>query len=84
VGFAAETEQLAVNARAKLEKKGVDMIAANDVSLPAQGFESDDNNLSVFWPQGERILPCAPKEKLARQLVALIAERYHAHARHPA
>ncbi|HTT08403.1 MAG TPA: bifunctional phosphopantothenoylcysteine decarboxylase/phosphopantothenate--cysteine ligase CoaBC [Gammaproteobacteria bacterium] len=82
VGFAAETEQLAVNARAKLERKGVDMIAANDVSRPDLGFESDDNSLSVYWRQGERRLPSAPKEKLARQLVALIAERYH--ARYPA
>jgi phosphopantothenoylcysteine decarboxylase/phosphopantothenate--cysteine ligase len=82
VGFAAETEDLVTNARAKLEKKAVDMIAANDVSQPGLGFERDHNSLSVFWRQGERQLPQAPKEKLARQLVALIAERYR--AQHPA
>jgi len=82
VGFAAETEQLASNARAKLEGKRVDMIAANDISQPDLGFESDDNSLSIYWRQGERQLPLAPKEKLARQLVALIAERYR--ACHPA
>lgn len=82
VGFAAETEQLTANARAKLERKAVDMIAANDVSWHGLGFESDDNSLSVYWRQGARQLPQAPKEKLARQLVALIAERYR--ARHPA
>lgn len=80
VGFAAETEQLETYARGKLAAKGLDMIAANQVG-EGQGFEVDDNALHVFWPGGETRLPQAPKPTIARQLLTLIAERYH--AQHP-
>ncbi|HKJ77852.1 MAG TPA: phosphopantothenoylcysteine decarboxylase, partial [Gammaproteobacteria bacterium] len=76
VGFAAETESVSGNARAKLRDKGVDLIAANRVGPGAEGgFETADNALQVFWADGERSLPLADKRALARELIALIAER---------
>jgi phosphopantothenoylcysteine decarboxylase/phosphopantothenate--cysteine ligase len=80
VGFAAETDQLETYARAKLEEKGLDMIAANQVGGPGAGFEVDDNALTVFWRGGRRDLTLAPKPLLARSLAALIAERYRERA----
>jgi len=80
VGFAAETERLAEYARGKLAAKSLDMIAANLVGRPGTGFESDDNDLSVFWQGGEKQLGKASKHTLARELVALVAERYRADA----
>ena len=82
VGFAAETESVRAHAQDKLERKGLDMIAANRVGLPDRGFASDRNALSVLWRGGARELPLAPKAELARSLVALVAERYR--AEHPA
>lgn len=78
VGFAAETENLEHNARTKLHEKGVDMIAANWVhSESAGGFDSNDNAVRLVWREGELELPMMPKQKLARELVAHIAQRYH-------
>jgi phosphopantothenoylcysteine decarboxylase/phosphopantothenate--cysteine ligase len=76
VGFAAETEAVAEHARAKRVAKGVDMIAANRVG-DGLGFDSADNALHVIWSGGERELPLTGKDRLARQLVALIAQRYN-------
>jgi phosphopantothenoylcysteine decarboxylase/phosphopantothenate--cysteine ligase len=78
VGFAAETEDLEKNARSKLEAKGLDMVAANWVGRPDQGFESDNNALTVIWRGGAMELPLASKSCLARQLIQIITERYHA------
>lgn len=72
VGFAAETENLEDNARAKLAHKGVDMIAANRVG-DALAFDSDDNSLLVLWAGGREEIPTCGKPELARRLVALIA-----------
>jgi len=77
VGFAAETENLEVYAEAKRRAKGVDMIAANQVGAE-KGFDMDDNALLVLWKGGSRILPQQPKQRLAEQLVSLIAERMDA------
>ena len=82
VGFAAETESVRAHAQDKLERKGLDMIAANRVGLPDRGFASDRNALSVLWRDGARELDLAPKAELARSLVVLVAERYR--AEHPA
>ena len=73
-GFAAETENLEANAREKLARKRLDLIAANDVS-GGRGFDAEDNALEVFWGGGHASLPSMSKEKLARRLVALIVER---------
>ena len=83
VGFAAETESVQVHAREKLERKGLDMIAANRVGLPDRGFASESNALSVLWRDGgHQDLGLVPKAELARSLVGLVAERYR--AEHPA
>ena len=82
VGFAAETEGLdgglADLAGRKRVAKAIDMIVANRVGEPGQGFEGDDNELLVCWRDGEQFLPRAPKTQLARQLVPIIAERFRA------
>jgi phosphopantothenoylcysteine decarboxylase/phosphopantothenate--cysteine ligase len=75
VGFAAETQAMESNARDKLRAKNIDMIAANVVGQQL-GFDCEDNALRVIWGQGEQQLPLAGKGKLARQLVAIIAERF--------
>ena len=78
VGFAAETDSVEQHAREKLERKNLDMIAANEVGA-TKAFDCDDNALLVLWRGGGRVeLPHAPKRELARALVALIAERYGA------
>jgi phosphopantothenoylcysteine decarboxylase/phosphopantothenate--cysteine ligase len=75
VGFAAETHAVNTQARDKLRAKNIDMIAANAVGREL-GFDQEDNALQVIWEQGEQSLARADKRKLARQLVAIIAERY--------
>ena len=75
VGFAAETEYLADNAKQKLANKKLDMIAANQVG-DGLGFDSDENALDVYWPGGSQSLGTASKEKLARQLMEIIVARY--------
>jgi phosphopantothenoylcysteine decarboxylase / phosphopantothenate---cysteine ligase len=77
VGFAAETESVEQNARAKLLKKNLDMIAANEVGHD-KVFDCEDNQLLVLWRAGRRELAKASKVTLARQLIALIAESYAA------
>ena len=78
VGFSAETNDLEQYARGKLAAKHIDMVAANPVGA-GLGFDVDDNTLFVCWAGGETRLPRAPKSVLARQLLNLIAQRYHAH-----
>lgn len=77
VGFAAETHDVERYARDKLARKGLDMIAANQVG-GGLGFEAADNALTLYGPDGAVDLPRASKTELARQLVAKIAERYRA------
>ncbi len=77
VGFAAETDDVLGYARRKLEEKRLDLIAANTVGA-GQGFEVDDNALTLLWPGGQRELPRASKAALARDLIAVIAQRLHA------
>jgi len=76
VGFAAETEHVEQYAQDKRQRKHMDMIAANQVGISDRGFEVDDNSLDVYWSGGQRHLALAHKNKIARQLVAVISERY--------
>jgi phosphopantothenoylcysteine decarboxylase/phosphopantothenate--cysteine ligase len=78
VGFAAETEELAQHAEAKLRHKGLSMVIANLVGREGTGFESDDNVVSIFWHGGRLDLPRASKQRLGRDIIEIIAERYHA------
>ncbi len=77
VGFAAETDNLEAYAKGKLERKSLDMIAANWVGRDEGGFNSEYNALSVYWNGGEQEIGSMPKPELARELIALIAKRYH-------
>ena len=76
VGFAAETEQLDNHARGKRMAKSLDMIAANLVNVPGQGFDADDNALTLYWEGGSIALERQSKTRLAQQLIAQIATRY--------
>jgi phosphopantothenoylcysteine decarboxylase / phosphopantothenate---cysteine ligase len=74
VGFAAETNDVEENARAKLKRKKLDMIAANHVG-DGIAFDCEDNALTVIWPGGKMDVARGPKIDVARALIALIAER---------
>ncbi len=73
VGFAAETENLAAYAQKKLREKACDAIIANDVSAPGLGFDSDDNEVVIFYPHlPSRVLPRSNKRDLAHALVNIL------------
>jgi phosphopantothenoylcysteine decarboxylase/phosphopantothenate--cysteine ligase len=74
VGFAAETNDVEDNARTKLKRKKLDMIAANQVG-EGLAFDCEDNALTVLWPGGKIEVARAPKLQVARELIALIAKR---------
>ena len=76
VGFAAETQDLGANARSKRMRKSLDLIAANLVGS-GQGFDAEDNALTLYWEGGSQALPRQPKSRLARELIAIIAQRFH-------
>jgi phosphopantothenoylcysteine decarboxylase/phosphopantothenate--cysteine ligase len=80
VGFAAETENLERNARDKLARKKLDMIAANEVGAD-RGMETADNALHLYWSGGDEALPRMPKSELATALIGRIAARYRAHGK---
>jgi phosphopantothenoylcysteine decarboxylase/phosphopantothenate--cysteine ligase len=73
VGFAAETEAVEQNARTKLMKKNLDMIAANEVGHD-KAFDCEDNQLIVLGRNARHELARASKLTLARGLINLIAE----------
>src|SRR5690606_2238806 len=77
VGFAAETERLREHALAKLERKNLDLIVANQVG-GGRGFNADDNAVEVYWKTGERSFPTMSKPELARELVRFIAGQFEA------
>lgn len=70
VGFAAESEQLLAHARAKLERKRLDLIVANDISLPDSGFAADTNKVTILGRDGfELDLPNLPKREVAHAIL---------------
>jgi phosphopantothenoylcysteine decarboxylase / phosphopantothenate---cysteine ligase len=82
VGFAAETESVEQNARTKLLKKNLDMIAANEVG-DDKAFECEDNHLIVLSRTGRHDLGKAAKSALAQRLIQLIAEAFAERANTP-
>lgn len=76
VGFAAESQKVEEYARSKLQRKKLDMIAANDISAAGLGFNSDSNALHVIWQDGNAQLPPQTKSALADQLLALIHQQF--------
>jgi phosphopantothenoylcysteine decarboxylase/phosphopantothenate--cysteine ligase len=70
VGFAAETGDIAVNARTKLSRKGADMIVANDVTQEGAGFDTDTNIVTLFLRDGRDIaLPKMAKLDVANRIL---------------
>jgi phosphopantothenoylcysteine decarboxylase/phosphopantothenate--cysteine ligase len=75
VGFAAETEDVIEQAKAKCQRKKMDMIIANRVGSEI-GMGSDENEVTVICSESITPFPTMPKRKLARQLIPLIAKEY--------
>ena len=75
VGFAAETDNLLEKAQTKLHHKKLDMIVGNQVDEPGIGFDSDENAVIVLWGDQQETLVKKSKQKLARELVELIAKQ---------
>jgi|SRR5947209_2396544 len=77
VGFAAETHDLRSNAQKKLRAKNCDAIVANDVSDSEIGMESDENEVTIFFRDGEsKRISRARKKIIARELVKIIAKMW--------
>ncbi len=76
VGFAAESQNVEQYARGKMANKGLDMIAANDITVEGLGFNSDSNALHVIWSDGEEHLAPMSKADLSVALLSLIAQQY--------
>ncbi|NLS14844.1 bifunctional phosphopantothenoylcysteine decarboxylase/phosphopantothenate--cysteine ligase CoaBC [Vibrio sp. SM6] len=80
VGFAAETHEVAQYAQDKLIRKNLDLICANDVAKSGQGFNSDDNAITLFWQANkakvleQKTLPLQNKAALAQEILAHIAQ----------
>ncbi len=68
-GFSMETENILANAQAKLEKKNVDLIAANNVTEEGAGFAVDTNVLTLITRKGTKALPLLSKEDAAHALL---------------
>jgi len=77
VGFAAETENVLVNARSKLERKGCDLIVANDVGRAGLGFDAHDNEVTLLFAGGAiTALPRMSKLEIARELIRVCGSLY--------
>lgn len=76
VGFAAETQDVENNGRAKLERKGADMIVANDVSAGTGIMGGKRNSVKIIRHSGIEQWPDMAKEEVAARLAALIAEQF--------
>jgi phosphopantothenoylcysteine decarboxylase/phosphopantothenate--cysteine ligase len=72
VGFAAETQELLAHARAKLRRKSLDFIVANDVSRSDIGFGADRNEVTVISADAETALPLMTKVELAGHLLRIV------------
>jgi len=75
IGFAAETEKLKEHAFEKLSRKRLDMIAANRVGQDNSGFESENNEILLLTPDGEKHLGKGSKQQLAGLLIEEVAAR---------
>jgi phosphopantothenoylcysteine decarboxylase/phosphopantothenate--cysteine ligase len=65
VGFAAETQDVLPSARDKRVRKRVDLIVANDVAQPNQGFDADTNAVTIIGDDGEQVVPLQSKARVA-------------------
>jgi len=77
MGFAAETENLEANAKTKLDAKNLDIIALNDVSRDGEGFDTENNNIKLFFRDGSvRDLGSGEKKLLARGMLDILKTQY--------
>ncbi|MBR2742497.1 MAG: bifunctional phosphopantothenoylcysteine decarboxylase/phosphopantothenate--cysteine ligase CoaBC [Clostridia bacterium] len=74
-GFSMETRDMVENSKKKLQKKNLDMIAANNVKVKGAGFAGDTNILTVITADSIRELPLLSKEEAADALLSMIAEK---------
>ena len=74
-GFSMETENMLENSRKKLEKKHLDLIAANNLKVAGAGFQTDTNVLTLIGPEGVRELPLMSKDAAADALLDEIVKR---------
>lgn len=74
-GFSMETQNMLENSRAKLQKKNLDMICANNLKVAGAGFGSDTNVVTMIFKDGEKDLPIQSKEAVADALLTEINER---------
>lgn len=75
VGFAAESENLLNNARIKMERKGLDMIIANDITAPDAGFAHDTNRVHILsLDRDTETLEVASKTKISERIIERIVE----------
>lgn len=68
LGFAAESENAIENARAKLQRKGVDAIVVNDISVEGLGFDSGNNAATLLTASEQTTFPAMPKQQLAEKI----------------
>jgi phosphopantothenoylcysteine decarboxylase / phosphopantothenate---cysteine ligase len=75
IGFAAETDRVAENARGKLARKGADMIVANDVTQEGAGFDTDTNIVTLYLRDGREVpLPKMSKVDVANRILDQVLE----------
>lgn len=74
-GFSMETENMLENSKAKLEKKNLDMIVANNVKVEGAGFGVDTNVVTILTKDMEKALPCQSKADVAKELMNEISAR---------
>ncbi|HNC07426.1 MAG TPA: phosphopantothenoylcysteine decarboxylase, partial [Anaerolineales bacterium] len=74
VGFAAESRDLLANASEKLKSKGLDFIAANDISANDAGFAVETNRITLLFANGtQEILPLMSKNDAAEKIIEHVA-----------
>lgn len=76
-GFSMETEHMLENSRAKLEKKNLDMIVANNLKVQGAGFGTDTNVVTLLTRKDMTELPLMSKEEVADRLLSYIMEYWH-------
>ena len=75
VGFAAESRDLLQNATHKLQSKGLDLIAANDISAPDAGFAVETNRVTLLFADGrQEVLPLISKTEVAEVILERVAK----------
>lgn len=74
-GFSMETENMVENSRAKLEKKNLDMIAANNLRDAGAGFQGDTNRMTLITRENETALPLLSKEETAARILDMILDQ---------